>query len=353
MAAAVIPGREVLRLTAWVWALAVLFASVALLRSEHVGVPCRDPDGAMFRGRLGTAAVILVALALADGLVRGLRTGPLSWSWADVGRHLRRRWTSQRVLLVSSGLVAYHVIYVSYRNLKSWDAFNAPRDQDLLAMERWLLLGHSPATLLHDLFGEQQAAVVLAVVYRSFTYLVPLSVVGTLALLPRVREAYVMLCSALWVWILGVASYYLVPSLGPFASAPEEFAGLRPTAITETQAEYLAERAHFLAGPQAGDAFVSISAFASLHVAFTCTVLLVARYYRWRRTTVVLAVYLAAVMVATVYFGWHFVVDDIAGVLLALAAFTLGRLMVYPVGGGKRWAADSASIAQDDAVAST
>jgi membrane-associated phospholipid phosphatase len=46
----------------------------------------------------------------------------------------------------------------------------------------------------------------------------------------------------------------------------------------------------------------------------------------------VLAVYLAAVLVSTVYFGWHFVVDDIAGVLLACAAVLLGRFTVYPRG---------------------
>ena len=356
MAAAGMSGRDALRLTAWVWALTVMFASVAVLRSEHLGIPFRDPGGAMFRGRLGTALMLLAVFALADALLRGLRTGPVRWSWRAAGHHLRRRWTPQRLLLALSGLLAYHVVYISYRNLKSWDALNTPLDQDLLAVERWFLLGHSPAVLLHGLLGEGQAAVILAVVYRSFTYLVPLSVVGTLAVLPRAREAYVMLCSALWVWILGVASYYLVPSLGPFASAPEEFAGLRATAITATQAKYLAERAHFLADPYAGDAFVSISAFASLHVAFTCTVLLVTRYYGWRRIAHALTVYLAAVMVATVYFGWHFVVDDIAGVLLALTAFTLGRLMVDPVGRGERStedAADTSDAGQDDAVAST
>lgn len=356
MAAAGMSGRDALRLTAWVWALTAMFASVAVLRSEHLGIPFRDPGGAMFRGRLGTALMLLAVFALADVLLRGLRTGPVRWSWRAAGRHLRRRWTPQRLLLALSGLLAYHVVYISYRNLKSWDALNTPLDPELLAVERWFLLDHSPAVLLHGLLGEGQAAVVLAVVYRSFTYLVPLSVVGTLAVLPRVREAYVMLCSALWVWILGVASYYLVPSLGPFASAPEEFAGLRSTAITATQAKYLAERAHFLADPHAGDAFVSISAFASLHVGFTCTVLLVTRYYGWRRIAHALTVYLAAVMVATVYFGWHFVVDDIAGVLLALTAFTLGRLMVDPVGRGESPAegtADSSDAGQDDAVAST
>jgi hypothetical protein len=57
-------------------------------------------------------------------------------------------------------------------------------------------------------------------------------------------------------------------------------------------------------------------------------------------------------MVATVYFGWHFVVDDVAGVLLAVAAFTLGRWMVQPVGRGPDAVAEPAAVDQDDAVAS-
>jgi membrane-associated phospholipid phosphatase len=144
-----------------------------------------------------------------------------------------------------------------------------------------------------------------------------------------VREAYVMLVAGVWVWILGITSYYLVPTLGPFASAPSEFAGLRHTAITDSQVKYLAERAHLLAAPQASDAFASISAFASLHVAFTTTIFLVAVYYRWRKTAVALGAYVLAVMVSTVYFGWHFVLDDIAGVVIAVLAVTLARLMVH------------------------
>jgi membrane-associated phospholipid phosphatase len=116
--------------------------------------------------------------------------------------------------------------------------------------------------------------------------------------------------------------------LGPFASAPGDFAGLRHTAITASQSGYLVEREHLLSDPRAHDAFASISAFASLHVGFTCTVLFVALYFRWRLVSVVLAIYLAAVMVATVYFGWHFLVDDIAGVVLAAMAVGLSLLMV-------------------------
>jgi hypothetical protein len=317
---------SVARLVASLWVVVVVFGVVTLVRSAQLGIPLRDPGGAMFRGRLTSAVVLVLVLAAADVVVR---TALRDRSWHGLGRTVRDRWSTGRLLAVAAGLLAYHVVYVCYRNLKSWDALNTSRDSDLLAFERGIFLGHSPAVLLHDLLGTHDAAYVLAVIYKSFTYLVPLSVAGSLALIPDVRRAYLFLCSAVWVWILGVASYYLIPTLGPFASAPQEFADLARTGITGSQGGYLVQRAHFLADPSAGDAFVSISAFASLHVGFTCMVLLVARLYGWRRTTQVLAVYLAAVMVATVYFGWHFVVDDVAGVLLAVLAVTLGRITVH------------------------
>ena len=37
-------------------------------------------------------------------------------------------------------------------------------------------------------------------------------------------------------------------------------------------------------------------------------------------------------MVATVYFGWHYVVDDVAGVVIAVASVALARAIVLPRG---------------------
>ncbi|WP_346384988.1 phosphatase PAP2 family protein [Nocardioides sp.] len=313
-----------------IWVTVVAFASVTAYWSHHVGIPLRDPDGQMFRGRLISALVLLVILAVLDSAVRTKRPG---WSIRGWFATLRARWTGTRLALAVSGLLAYHFVYICYRNLKSWDVLNTPRDGDLLDFERWLFFGHDPAALLHDVLGQGSAmATTLMIIYKSFTYLVPLAVVGALVFTTRIRDGYVLLASAMWVWILGVASYYLIPTLGPFASDPETFAGLPHTGITSTQAEYLAERAHLLANPGAGDSFASISAFASLHCAVTAMILLMLRYYGQRRLAQVLTVYLALVMVATIYFGWHFVVDDIAGVLLAATSVLIGRFLVYPRG---------------------
>jgi membrane-associated phospholipid phosphatase len=309
------------------WAVIVVFSVVVLARSAAVGVPLRDPEGQMLRDRLIKAVAFLAAIALAEAV---LRSGRRWWRPGSVFRKLRERWTTQRIVLVLTGLVGYHIVYFGYRNLKSWNAFNPLRDDDLLDFDKALFLGHSPAVLLHGLFGEALAADFFAFVYRSFTYVIVLALVGCLALVPSVRRAYVFLCAATYAWILGTISYYVLPSLGPYATAPWEFAGLRATKITETQAEYLTERAYFLANSAAPDAFVSLGAFASLHVGFSTLVFLMARYYGLRRTSRVLAGYLALVVIATVYFGWHYVSDDIAGMLLAGTALLLGHWTVSP-----------------------
>jgi len=313
------------------WIVVFLWAAIVAERSAALGIPVRDPDGQMFRNRLGKALVFLAVIALVEAVVRARSHGESrGWSVRNVARVLRERWTGHRLLLVVTGLVGYHVVYLGYRNLKSWNAFNVLRDDDLLVFDRALFLGHSPWVMLHTLLGESYAAEVLAGVYRSFTYVIVLALVGSLALIPRVRKAYVFLSAATWAWILGTFCYYLLPSLGPYAAVPGEFAGLRHTPITDTQAEYLAERAAFLADSSAPEAFVSLGAFASLHVGFTTLVFLMARYYGLRRLSRVLAVYLGAVIISTVYFGWHYVLDDIAGVLLALAAVQLGKWTVTP-----------------------
>lgn len=308
------------------WLSVLAFGVVAVVWSQHVGVGFKDPGGRMFAGKLGYSLSALTVALLGD----------LAWQWWR-SRHqqglratLARRWSPDRLVLIVTGLLAYHVVYFSYRNLKSWDAFNTPRDDWLLDADRHLFGGHSPAVLLHDLLGTHTSAYVLMVVYKSFTYLTATSVVIALAFGRTVRRAYVFLVAAMWTWILGTASYYAIPSLGPFASAPSEFTSLPHTSITSTWTEYLDQREAFLADPTAPGSFVSISAFASLHTAFTALVCFMAFYYGHKWLGTVLAVYLVAIMISTVYWGWHFTLDDVAGLLIAAVAVALGHVIVRP-----------------------
>jgi membrane-associated phospholipid phosphatase len=68
-----------------------------------------------------------------------------------------------------------------------------------------------------------------------------------------------------------------------------------------------------------------VAGFASLHVAITLLVALMIQYtttIRWLK--ILFWANTSVTAVATVYFGWHYVADDIAGVAIALFSFYVG-----------------------------
>jgi hypothetical protein len=312
------------RPAAGLWGVVLAFVAVALVRSGQVDVPFRDPGGAFLASRVALTAGIFAGLVVLDGLIRS------SWPVGarDVATTIRTRWTPGRLALAWTALLAYHLTYFTYHNLKSWVAFNSPRDAMLQRWDHWLFAGHDPAVLLHDLLGQHLAAWVLMAWYETFPALVVVAFPAAVVLSRRSRDAYAAIAALVWVWILGTASYYAIPSLGPFSSVPRDFAGLPHMMIQDTQARYLAQRAALLAHPHAADAFAQVSAFASLHVAVTAAILGIAWWHRLRGTTILLGVFLAGTIVATVYLGWHFAVDDAAGLLIAGLAWWLGPLTV-------------------------
>jgi hypothetical protein len=318
------PARE------WVWfgrvvAMVAVFAAIAWARSRQVDVPFRDPHGKLFTSKIVSTAETLLLFVVIDIAVRwfrGRKDGVSLW------QSIRSRWTPYRIGMIALALVTYQVVYLCYRNLKSWDVFRTPHDDLLLRWDRGLFLGHSPAVLLHDLLGQDLAARLLTDLYESFSTVVTVALVAAMAFTPTVRSAYVFVVAAMWAWILGVGSYYLIPTLGPFHAAPEEFAGLTRTSIQSTQTSYVEQRDYLLAHPQAHDAFAQISAFASLHCALTCLVFLMARFYGLRVLSWAAGVFLAGTVLATVYLGWHFAVDDVAGILIAWISVQLGKLVV-------------------------
>jgi membrane-associated phospholipid phosphatase len=325
-----VPDERASPTSEWSWllralALVVVFAVIAWARSRQIDIPFRDPHGKLFRAKIVSTLELLLLVIVADALIRSFHRGA---TWRSPWHKLRERWTLERSTLILLALVAYYVVYLCYRNLKSWDVLNAPKDDMLLRWDKWLFFGHSPAVLLHDLLGQDVAARVLTTLYESFATLVTLALVAALALAPTARKAWVFVSSAMWAWILGVGTYYLIPSLGPFHAAPAEFQGLTHTSIQTTQEKYVEQRAHLLAHPQAHDAFAQISAFASLHCALAFLIFLMARYYGLRLVSWLLAVFVVGTLLATVYLGWHFAVDDIAGLALAWVAVQLGKLTV-------------------------
>jgi len=150
-----------------------------------------------------------------------------------------------------------------------------------------------------------------------------------------------------------VAVYYLVPSLGPVYSRPQEFAGLPRTFNTSVQELLLRDRIAVLADAWDTRAVQTVAAFASLHVAITITTCLVAellRLPRWVRLSG--WVFAGLTCLSTVYLGWHFFVDVLGGVAvgtlaLVLAAWTTG----HPLRRRERtWSLREARAREDEQV---
>ena len=72
----------------------------------------------------------------------------------------------------------------------------------------------------------------------------------------------------------------------------------------------------------------SVAGFASLHCAVTLLVALMVQHtIRNRVVHWIFWANFGVTIVATLYFGWHYVADDVAGILIALLSFYVGGVV--------------------------
>ncbi len=307
----------------------VLTVTAALL----AGLPLRDPDGLFGPSYVRLPLIALIMIAL-DVLPRALlRRVPLRRLPATCVTVLAERWPVRRLAVVAVGLATFYVAYVSYRNLKSFLPFLRDHlsDPALVASDSWLAGGRHPGDVLHELLGTGVAAEVLSFVYVLFLFFVPFSLAAALVWSHHlVRGAWYVNALSL-NWILGTVSYYAIPSLGPIYVERFRFADLPVTETSRLQDALWDNRLEVLAGPHATQSVHGIAAFASLHVSIIFTAALVAQLTRLPRPARwAMWLFFALTAVATVYFGWHYVVDVVAGVAIGALAVWLGGLSIRP-----------------------
>ena len=249
---------------------------------------------------------------------------------AEARQITREHWTKERVALVTIGLTCFYVTYVSYRNLKNYlpRLYDTMDDPKLHALDQWLFFGHEPATVLHSILGETWAAHVLAYVYLLYLPLAPLSLVVWLVWSRNISYGYWYATANCLTWTFGTISYYAIPTMGPNFWYPWLYTDLDVTGVTALQNGLWNGRqeVRFPLNPFS-DSLQSVAGFASLHVALTLVIAMVAHYtvrhalLRWAAW-----VFFGLTVVSTLYFGWHYVADDIAGAVIAVVAVWLGAL---------------------------
>lgn len=300
---------------------AIVLGVLAIVASRMLGEPLRDPDGFLGPSWIRLPAMVLGAFVI-DVVPRSLwrsrqrRGGFMSHARAIVDEH----WTRERFTLVTVGLVSFYVTYVSYRNLKNYlpELGGNLQDLTLRRIDQALVFGNEPANLLHTLLGEQFSAHILAAVYVLFLPLTPISLTAYLVWHRNVRDGYWFVTANCLCWALGTASYYAVPSVGPAFSAPWLYSDLDATAVTALQESLWNGRYVRWSNPFA-DSVQSVAGFASLHVAIVLALALIIHMtVRHRTLSIVVWVFFALTVISTLYFGWHYIVDDLAGAGIAL-----------------------------------
>lgn len=313
----------------------IAFLAIAQSVSLHIGIPIRDPEGALLGKRMVSPVLLMGLFAYLDSLRRAVsmrRRGTTERVLPLSVVVFRERWWWKRLTLAVLGFLSFAFTYLGYRNLKSFVSLINYRsyDQQMLDLDRWLAFGNDPARELHDLLGTHLAANVLSWTYLVYLPLVPVTVSAALAFVERMREAYVLVATYMWCWILGTISYYAIPTLGPFAVHPSPFESLPSTSVSRLQRALENQRLELHADNIGEPVVGGIAGFASLHVGVVVAVIFLMAYFRQRLLFWASVLYLVPTVIATLYFGWHFIADDIAGAFLGWFAFLLGRVTVYP-----------------------
>jgi hypothetical protein len=304
--------------------------ALALTASLMLDRPLVDPEGFLGPSWLRLPLLILGAFLL-DVLPRTLwvsRMRPAAMP--DLVRErVREHWDRERITLVVVGLVTFYITYVSYRNLKSFLPFimgEDKYDRELHLIDRALLFGHEPATALHAIFGTGISAHFLSTIYLWFLPLVPLALAAWLVWSSNITFGYWFATSQCLAWALGTASYFALPTLGPGFQYSYLYTDLPATGSSALMEALSYGRKDVLRDGAVGSV-QSVAGFASLHVAITLLVALMVQYtLRNRILHIIFWTNFAITVVATLYFGWHYIADDFAGVVIALFAFWAGGL---------------------------
>ncbi|WP_345459783.1 phosphatase PAP2 family protein [Nocardioides marinquilinus] len=329
----------------YAWAVGIVMAVVTAVFAAVAELPILDPDAVVagVPAYVRMPAIILAAIAvdIVPRVVWRARRdgGGFAARWREV---VHERWPRQQWVFAVGGVAAWYLTYATFRNLKSMVPFVNGKtwDVELRHLDQVLWFGHDPAVVMHDLFGTSWAAYLFAGVYFVWIVLVPASIAFALVFARNHAVSSWYVTAVAFDWALGAALYFAVPSLGPvFTEAQRgQFADLPYTYNTSLVDTLWSDRTAVLNDVFGAHTLQTIAAFPSLHVGIMVTICLVVQYggfARWMRVTA--WVFLGLTILATIYLGWHYFVDVIAGagvgsLTVWLAALATGnRVGLRPV----------------------
>lgn len=272
-----------------------------------------------FLGTFALQALAGIAIRALAGLARGDR------AYLRIIR--TRGWIVDTLrLVVMSALVVY-----VYGWIKLFIPILHPRlfDAELWDLDRMLFFGMAPTVFFLDVFGNP--AFLRAIDWSYAWIFIASTFVASAFFLShpsrRVRVAFANGNGLLW--IAGAWLYVALPSLGPAYRFPDIWFAYEGVLRRTQWLQALLMRNYqdiLRAGrgePHGPISIVlGIAGFPSLHVAFQFFVFFWMRRL-WTSGEVLFGIFAAAIFLGSMITGWHYLIDALAGVVLALACYAV------------------------------
>ena len=303
-----------------------LLASQILLDSDDHLITYHAPR--VVNTILGTSPVFLAGVGI-FGLTWLVLNPSRDWTVMGALRWLAiRNWFEILFLRVPVAFMLMSIISYIYANFKvnipnfapySWDHYFAEID-------RLLFFGDDPWVITHWLFSRLDATIFLDNLYLIWFMVMNLCIFSVAVLPMRNHTRLTFLLAYGLNWIIGGGFLAIVlPAAGPVymerITGDPMFAPLMDllyqySHLTEIRALAIQERLwEGYTNPDVDP--LGISAFPSLHVemaaTFACFGFAASRLIGWTLT-----VYTAVMLVGSVHLGWHYAIDGIAGIVLAV-----------------------------------
>lgn len=249
-----------------------------------------------------------------------------------------RQQTAHAVLIPALYLFSGFLLVFTYNDIIVSIRFYGATDAAFNAMDKWLLRGTSVSDLCH---WAVRTFPVSFFHFLEFVYFGMFPQIGAALILSGVyagkKQALRFVGTILTAYYLALILFFLWPSQGPYYLCPAHFSEFPRTlkAYTVQQASLANCQAlwnHSRIRQISTDYYI---AFPCMHIAQPLVVLWFLR--GWRRMAAALVAYDVLLVAAIVLLEWHYVVDVLAGVLVAVLAIAMvnGRGWLQAAGAGK------------------
>jgi hypothetical protein len=300
----------------------------AAITAWQLDRPLIDPDGSFLGPSWLRLPILCLGALFLDMVPRAvfLSRGRVRQMPDIIRARWHQHWSRERLLLVILGIVCFYVIYVCYRNLKSFLPLVSGRmyDRELHMLDRLLFFGHEPGLVMHDVLGTTVVAHFLSTFYLLFIPMVAILVTVWLVWSRNLSYGWWFVTAQGVAWTLGTLSYYALPTIGPGLEYPFLYDSLAHTGTSDLMTSLLNARQGVLWSDGQAQ---TVAGFASLHTAISLLwALMVQHTVRNRAIRILFWVNFSLTVVATLYFGWHYIADDVAGVAIAFVSFYVGGL---------------------------